>query len=68
MLCRKLARIPRQPPARTRSLRSMKQVLLGLLVILVLVVVGGFAFLATWSIPAPTQPMEKTIPNDRLFH
>ena len=27
-----------------------------------------FAFLATWSIPAPTQTMEKPIPNDRLFH
>jgi len=46
----------------------MRRFLLGLVLILVVVLVGGFAFLATWSIPAPTQTMEKPIPNDRLFH
>jgi hypothetical protein len=46
----------------------MRRFLLGLFVIVVLVLVGGFAFLATWTAPAPTQTMEKPIPNDRLFH
>ena len=46
----------------------MRRILFGLFLIVVLILVGGFAFLATWSIPAPTQPMEKPIPNDRLFH
>lgn len=46
----------------------MRRFLIGLFLIIILVLAGGFAFLATWSIPAPTQIMEKPIPNDRLFH
>lgn len=35
-------------------------------VLLVLLVVGGGIFLATWDIPAPKSKVEKVIPNDRL--
>ena len=37
-----------------------------ILLLLVLVIVGGGIFLATWNIPAPSAPVEKVIPNDRL--
>jgi hypothetical protein len=37
-----------------------------LLVLLLVVLVGGGIFLATWNIPAPSAPVEKVIPNDRL--
>ncbi|MDX9859360.1 MAG: hypothetical protein RBS99_00445 [Rhodospirillales bacterium] len=30
------------------------------------VMVGGAVFLATWDIPAPTAAVEKVIPNDRF--
>ncbi|MBL6599234.1 MAG: hypothetical protein ISP41_10115 [Alphaproteobacteria bacterium] len=36
------------------------------LVIVVAVLAGGLAFLSTWDIPAPTKPVEKAIPNDKL--
>jgi len=36
------------------------------LIVLALVIVGAGVFLATWDIPAPTAPVEKVIPNDRL--
>ena len=41
---------------------------LTLIVVLVAVVLigGGLAFLASWDIPAPTATVEKDIPNDRL--
>jgi hypothetical protein len=34
--------------------------------ILILLVGGGGAFLATWDIPAPRSKVEKVIPADRL--
>ncbi len=34
--------------------------------VVILVVAGGAVFLANWEIPAPSQPIEKTIPNDRF--
>jgi hypothetical protein len=37
------------------------------LVVLALVVIGGAVFLASWDIPAPSAPVEKAIPNDRIF-
>lgn len=37
-----------------------------ILVIIVLAVVAGGVFLATWDIPAPSEQVEKTIPNDRF--
>jgi hypothetical protein len=36
------------------------------LVVLVLVIGGGIAFLLTWDIPPPTSPIEKTLPDDRF--
>jgi hypothetical protein len=36
-----------------------------LIVVVAAVVVGGAVFLATWDIPAPTQRVEKVLPNDR---
>jgi len=36
------------------------------LLLVVVIVVGAGIFLATWNIPAPTAPVEKVIPNDRL--
>lgn len=36
------------------------------LLLVVVAVVGAGIFLATWNIPAPTAPVEKVIPNDRL--
>ncbi len=36
------------------------------LIALVVALVGVGIFLATWDIPAPTAPVEKVIPNDRL--
>jgi hypothetical protein len=39
----------------------------GMLLVLALVVlVGGAAFLATWDIPAPTATVEKVIPDERF--
>jgi hypothetical protein len=41
--------------------------LAGVLVVLVLaVVVGGGAFLATWDVPPPSAKVEKVIPDERL--
>ena len=37
-----------------------------LLVVLLIVVLGGAAFLATWEIPAPTARIERVIPDDQL--
>ena len=37
------------------------------IIVLFLAVIGaGGVFLATWDIPAPTESVEKTIPNDRF--
>jgi hypothetical protein len=36
------------------------------LLVIVVILVGGGIFLATWDIPAPSAPVEKVIPNDRL--
>ncbi|MDR3516360.1 MAG: hypothetical protein P4M00_11115 [Azospirillaceae bacterium] len=33
---------------------------------ILIVLVGGAIFLATWDIPAPTRQIEKPIPDDRL--
>lgn len=37
-----------------------------ILAVLAVVVLGGFAVLATMDIPAPTSRIERVIPNDRL--
>ena len=37
-----------------------------LLLLLVLVLVSGIAFVMLWDIPAPTQQIEVTVPDGRL--
>lgn len=48
----------------TRAMNLISRIVL---VTLALVVIGGAVFLASWDIPAPSAPVEKAIPNDRLF-
>lgn len=49
------------------SSSSIAKRLLGIVFVLViLVLAGGAAFLATWDIPAPTAAVEKVIPDDRF--
>ena len=37
-----------------------------LVLTLLVVVLGGVVFLATWNIPAPTVQIETVVPDDRL--
>jgi hypothetical protein len=37
-----------------------------LLVLLLLAVAAGVVFLGVWDLPAPSQPVERIIPNDRF--
>lgn len=37
-----------------------------LLVVILLALIGGAAFLATWDIPAPISTVEKEIPDERF--
>ncbi len=37
-----------------------------LFIVLVLVLAGGAAFLATWDIPAPARDVEKVLDNDQF--
>jgi hypothetical protein len=37
-----------------------------LIMILLAALIGGAAYLMFWDIPAPRQPVEVTVPNDRL--
>jgi hypothetical protein len=43
-----------------------RRTLLIIVAVLGVVVLGGFALLATVDIPAPKSRIERTIPNDRL--
>lgn len=36
------------------------------LLLIVVILVGGSVFLATWDIPAPTQQVEKVLPDERF--
>lgn len=38
-----------------------------LLILLVSIIAGGILFFATWDIPPPSAPVEKVIPNDKVF-
>ncbi|HJU18943.1 MAG TPA: hypothetical protein VJ770_21010 [Stellaceae bacterium] len=38
----------------------------GLIMLVILLVLGGGIFLATWSPPAPSAPVERVIPNARF--
>lgn len=56
-------------PAATKPSRTQATVMrLSVLLIVVILgaVVAGGVFLTTWKIPAPTQKVEKVIPNDRF--
>ena len=44
----------------------MKRISRVVLLLVVLLVVGGAVFLATWDIPAPVATVEKVVPNDRF--
>lgn len=44
----------------------MRQFLSGLFYLLILAAIVGFVGLGFWEFPAPTETMEKTIPNDRF--
>jgi hypothetical protein len=37
-----------------------------LIVLVLVIVVGGAVFLATWDMPPPTATVEKVIPNDHF--
>ena len=37
-----------------------------LLLVVLVILIGGGVFLATWDIPAPSRQVEKTLPNDRF--
>lgn len=39
---------------------------LWLILLVLLILVGGAAYLAFWNIPAPSAVVEKTIPDDRF--
>ncbi|MGE5537652.1 MAG: hypothetical protein ACM30I_03470 [Gemmatimonas sp.] len=39
-----------------------------IIIAVVVVIIGGVAFLATRNIPAPSAPVEKVISNDRALH
>jgi len=44
----------------------MKKIILFLVILLIVSVAGGMAFLATWDIPAPSQNVEKVLNNDKF--
>ncbi len=46
----------------------MNRIVLILVGIGALIVIGGLATLAVWTIPAPSTKVEKVIPNDRFAH
>jgi hypothetical protein len=45
---------------------GMKNVSRIVLVVFLLVIAGGIAFLASWDIPAPRTTVEKVLPDDRF--
>lgn len=44
----------------------MAKFLLATLMVIVVLVLGGGIFLASWDIPAPSAPVEKVIPDARF--
>ena len=51
---------------RNTSPITMSRVISVLFVLLLLVVGGGMAFLASWDMPAPSKTVEKVIPDERF--
>lgn len=44
----------------------MGKLTIGFVLIVILAVLGGAAFLALWNPPAPTAPVEKVLPDARF--
>lgn len=44
----------------------MKRLSTSIFLLLVVVLLGGAAFLTTWEIPAPVTPVSKVLPDDRF--
>jgi len=44
----------------------MNKFLSFLVILLIVAIVGGLAFVATWEIPAPSQKVEKVLQNDKF--
>jgi len=44
----------------------MGKLVLAAFVLVLLILVGGGIFLASWDIPAPSKPVEKVIPDARF--
>jgi hypothetical protein len=60
---------PPRPTAASQFRRTEavpKRSLVIILAVLAIVILGGFAVLATIDIPAPSTRIERVIPNDRL--
>lgn len=45
---------------------GMGKLTVALVIVIVLALLGGMAFLALWSPPPPSAPVEKVIPNERF--
>jgi len=48
------------------ALARMSRTPIVILLVVLIAIAGGFAFLSTWDIPPPLAPVEKVIPNDRF--
>jgi hypothetical protein len=45
---------------------GMGKLTIALVIVIVLALLGGMAFLAFWNPPPPSAPVEKVIPNERF--
>jgi len=57
---------PNAPSIRRGNPNTMRKVVLALVILLVLVLAGGAAFLTVWEVPPPTTQMQIDIPNERF--
>ena len=58
-----IASIPDIVPSRRHAMKMLIRLLAG---VLLLAILGGIVFLASWDIPAPFQRIERTLPDDRF--
>lgn len=60
--------MPAEPEARETEIPWVHGMKLTLWVVVVIALFfgGGFAFLSTWDIPAPTSQIEQVLPNDQF--
>lgn len=45
---------------------GMGKLTVALIIVIVMALLGGMAFLAFWNPPPPSSPVEKVIPNERF--